>query len=141
MGVADQPDSQWPAEGFDIEDLAGARAAGRPVYADRHLVITRTQHPRGLRFAGEIDVANSEAVGASLAFAFPEFGDPHLDLSRLSFCDISGIRAIVEAAGALVHARRLLLHGLPAQLETVIKVTGWSEMPSLELCHCGEQQP
>lgn len=128
-------------EGFYIEEFIDAGVSGAPVYADRHLVITPTEKPRGLRFAGEIDIANSDAVGASLALAFPESGNPHLDVSRLSFCDISGIRAIVEAAGALGNGRRLMLHGLPAQLETVIKVTGWSELPSLELCHCGEERP
>ncbi len=99
-----------------------------------------TRKPDGLRFAGEIDIANSDAVGASLALAFPVVGDPHLDVSRLSFCDISGIRAIVQAAGALAPGRRLLLHGLPDQLETVMKVTGWSDLPTFELCHCGEEK-
>ena len=127
-------------EGLYIEGFIDTVVPGGPVYADKHLVITRTVHPRGLRFAGEVDIANSDAVGASLTLAFPEFSDTHLDVSRLSFCDISGIRAIVEAAGALGDGRRLLLHGLPAQLETVIRVTGWSELTSLELCHCGEEK-
>lgn len=107
------------------------------MYADKQLVVTRTPTPEGLRFAGEIDISNSNAVAESLKIAFPRFGDPHLDVSRLSFCDISGIRAIIHAAVELGDGRKVLLHGLPEQLETVMRVTGWSSLPSLALCTCG----
>ena len=55
----------------------------------------------------------------------------------MSFCDISGIRAIVDAALDLGDGRKVLLHGLPKQLETVLRVTGWSALPNLALCNCG----
>jgi anti-anti-sigma factor len=106
------------------------------VYADKHLVVTRTDNPAGLRFAGEIDLSNSDAVGESVRLALSDDGDPHLDLSRLSFCDISGIRALVDAALGLGDGRRLLLHGLPPQLQTVMRATGWSDLPTLRLCSC-----
>lgn len=120
-----------------IEDLFAAAVGEGPVYADKQLVVTRTESPAGLRFAGEIDVTNSSAVADSLKIAFPNHGDPHLDLSRLSFCDISGIRAVIDAAADLGEGRRVLLHGLPPQLETVMRVTGWSSLPSVALCGCG----
>ena len=123
-------------EGFFIEDLFAAAVGEGPVYADKHLVVTRTDKPSGLRFAGEIDMTNSDAVMRSVRLALSEKGDPHLDLSRLSFCDISGIRALVDAALDLKEGRRMLLHGLPAQLQTVMRVTGWSEHPTLVLCTC-----
>jgi anti-anti-sigma factor len=128
---------RWTGGGFFIDDLFHARRAGGPVYADRQLVVTRTAQPRGLRFAGEIDVSNADAVGQSLRVGFGDTGDAHLDLSRLSFCDISGIRALVEAALELGAGRCILLHGLPEQLQTVMRVTGWSELPSLRICSCG----
>jgi len=106
-----------------------------------HLVVTRTSEPAGLRFAGEIDITNSDAVGQSLRLAFLDTENPHLDLSGLSFCDISGIRALVDIALELDHGRSLLLHGLPEQLEKVMRVTGWSELPSLALCMCGADLP
>ena len=62
--------------------------------------------------------------------------DIHVEVAGLIFCDISGIRAFVSAAEALPEGRRLLLHGMPAQLETVIKVVGWNRMPSLVVCKC-----
>ena len=126
----------WASEGFLIEDLFRGRRSGTPVYADRQLVVTRTIHPRGLRFAGEIDMSNSDAVGQSIRVGFGDAGDAHLELSRLSFCDISGIRALVEAALELSAGRCILLHGLPEQLQTVMRVTGWSDLPSLRLCRC-----
>ncbi len=127
----------WSTEGFFIDDLFRAVRHDNPVYADRQLVVTRTAHPRGLRFAGEIDVTNSDAVGQALRVGIDSACDAHIDVSRLSFCDISGIRALVEAALDLGGGRRVLLHGLPEQLQTVMRVTGWSEMPSLALCRCG----
>jgi anti-anti-sigma factor len=113
-------------------------AGDEPVYLDKQLVVTRTASPDGLRFSGEVDMTNSNAVIRSLMAAFPEAGNPHLDLSALIFCDISGIRALVDAAESLGAGRHLMLHGLPSQIEDVIRVTGWSDLPSLVLCHCEE---
>ena len=126
----------WTAEGFLIDDHFRAAAKPGPVYADRQLVVTRTKMPPGLRFAGEIDLSNSGAVGQSIRIGFGETPEPHIDLSRLSFCDVSGIRALIDAALELGGGRRLLLHGLPEQLQTVLRVTGWSSMASLGLCSC-----
>ena len=120
-----------------VQDFYATSIAARPVYADKHLLVTRTDNPFGLRFAGEIDLTNSDAVAQSLQVALAYAGDPHLDLSRLSFCDIGGIRALVDAAGELRDGRRLLLHGLPANLQTVLRATGWADMPALVLCSCG----
>jgi len=125
------------AGGFGIDDLIDRRMADGTVYADRHLVVTRTRNPSGLRFAGEIDVTNSAAVRDSVRIACNGNGNAHLDVSNLSFCDVSGIRALVDAANDLGDGRRLLLHGLPEQLQTVIRVTGWSDLPTLVLCACG----
>ena len=106
------------------------------VFGDRNLVISRTTAPEGLRFAGEIDISNSPSLAESIRAGFPDGGNPHLDMSSVSFCDISGIRVLVDLAQEIGPGRRLLVHGLPAQLETVMKVTGWAELPGLELCTC-----
>jgi len=130
----------WSAGGFFIDDLFARRGADGPVYADGQLVVTRTDNPTGLRFAGEIDISNSSAVGESVRVACAGSGNPHIDLTNLSFCDVSGIRALLEAAVELAEGRRLLLHGLPEQLQTVMRVTGWSDVHSLVLCECGASQ-
>jgi len=139
LGIADRRD--WLGEGFRIEDVGAMEAGAGPVYVDKQLVVTPTLTPVGLQFAGEIDMTNSHAVVRSLITAFPTTGDPHLDLTALIFCDISGIRALVDAAEGLGAGRHLLLHGLPPQIENVIRVTGWSDLPSLVLCSCEVAQP
>ena len=130
------PGFLWSVAGFFIDDVFDRRKDHTAVYADRHLVVTRTNNPAGLRFAGEIDVSNSPAVGETVRVACGVNGNSHIDLTNLSFCDISGIRALVEAALEMRDGRRLLLHGLPEQLQTVMRVTGWTDLPSLALCSC-----
>ncbi|HEY2597617.1 MAG TPA: STAS domain-containing protein [Candidatus Dormibacteraeota bacterium] len=115
----------------DIDVLPGGR-----IYADKQLIVSRTTSPDGLRFAGEIDASNSHAIGTALASAHTPHRDIHAEVASLLFCDISGVRAFVAAAEALPAGRRLLLHGMPPQLETVIKVVGWNRMPTLVMCKC-----
>lgn len=116
----------------------GDRGAGLgDVYADKQLVVTHTTCPVGIKFAGEIDASNSDSVGRAMAAATSGEGDLHVDVCDLQFCDISGIRAFVSSAEAMPEGRRLLLHGMPALLETVIKVVGWNRLPSLVVCECG----
>jgi anti-anti-sigma factor len=140
MGVADIRVDFLKGEGPGIDELVEAAIRERRIYADKQLVVTRTLEPYGLRFSGEIDITNSKAVPQSLSMAFVRSGDMHLDVSGLIFCDISGIRSFVDAAEAM-DGGRLLLHGLPALLQKVMHVTGWSSMESLVICHCGVEQP
>jgi len=137
MGVADLLWNYWAAGGASIDERIEPVSGGGIVYADKHLVVTRTDEPFGLHFAGEIDVTNSHAVAESLGDASLDGADHHLDLSGLSFCDISGIRSLVDAAESRQNGR-LMLHGLPDLLQTVMTVTGWSDLPYLQLCNCGE---
>jgi anti-anti-sigma regulatory factor len=125
---------RYAVGGMDkIDVLPGT---GGRVYADKQLVVVRTTSPDGLRFSGEIDASNSHAVGASITSAHLLERDLHVEIGNLLFCDISGIRAFVAAAEAMPKGRRLLLHGMPAQLETVINVVGWNRIPALVVCKC-----
>ena len=134
MGIADQSNF-WTTEGGRIDEMLEAAIGRGCVYADKQLVVARPLDPYGLTFTGEIDVTNCHAVAECLSTPFVGDGDVHLDVSGLIFCDISGIRAFVDAA-AERKERRLLLHGLPELLQTVMKVTGWADLPSLALCDC-----
>jgi anti-anti-sigma regulatory factor len=58
-------------------------------------------------------------------------GDLHLDLSRLEFTDVTGIRALVRIAENAGDGRKLVLRGLPASIIKVMTVVGWSEIPNL----------
>jgi anti-anti-sigma factor len=139
MGIADSTYRYWTADwigrGVGIDDLVDAFIGGDAVYADKQLVVTRTLDPVGLSFSGEIDVNNRGAVAQCLALAPAREHDIHLDVSGLIFCDISGIRAFVEAAEQREKGR-LILHGLPELLQTVMRVTGWADLPNLVVCDC-----
>jgi anti-anti-sigma regulatory factor len=118
-------------------DLSGGASAHR--FAARNLAVSHTASPPGLKLAGEIDVTNVVEVEQALEVHRPLGASLHIDLSELLFCDVSGIRAIVSFAETLPGDRRLLLHGLPAQIEKVMNVVGWSEMAGLEFCTCGRR--
>jgi anti-anti-sigma regulatory factor len=70
------------------------------VYYDKQLVVSHTSSPAGISFAGEIDASNSHSVRSSIAGAITPINDLHVDVTRLLFCEISGIRALVSAAEA-----------------------------------------
>jgi STAS domain len=138
MGSADRSHDFCTApagEGVDIDDLVDRFFGADTVFADKQLVVARTLDPVGLCFSGEIDVTNRDVVAKCVGLFPAGGGDVHLDVTELIFCDISGIRAFVEAAEAPRHGR-LLLHGLQELLQTVMRVTGWADLPNLRICHC-----
>lgn len=118
---------------------------GDTVYADKQLFISRSGSPAGLTVTGSIDSLNADAVGRFLAQeldgdqaagelladAISGNGDLHVDLTRVEFSDVSGIRAIVSAAKNATGGRRLVLIGLPPRIASVITVVGWSDLPNL----------
>ena len=117
-----------------LERRRKPRAADRVVFRDSQLVVTRTFRPPGLRLVGAVDASNVEALKDVLAAA-PADGavEVHLDLTRLEFSDVSGIRAVVAAAEQADGAHRIVLHGLPPLMSRVMTAVGWSELPSLEI--------
>ncbi|HYR50865.1 MAG TPA: STAS domain-containing protein [Candidatus Eisenbacteria bacterium] len=118
---------------------------GQSVYSDKQLVISRADSPPGLSITGAIDYYNAEAVAealtalfhadgdarAILADAITGNGDLHLDLTRLEFTDVTGIRALVRIAENAGDGKRLVLRGLPPSIVKVMTVVGWSELPNL----------
>ena len=117
---------------------------GDQVYSDKQLVIVRTGSPGELSITGAIDYYNAAAVAsavagelqaadrsAMLADAISGNGDLHIDLSRLEFTDVTGIRALVQLAENAGDGRRLVLRGLPPRIRLVMAVVGWSDLPNL----------
>ncbi len=98
--------------------------------------VVATLSPVGLKLTGEIDATNAHLVERALR-EHAHVAEPlHVDLSELSFCDVAGIRALVSYAQPLDGDRRLVLHGMPVQIEKVMNVMGWAELPGLEFCTC-----
>ena len=118
------------APGRPIEAPA-RRLWDRPLYADTILQIVPTLDPPGLAMVGDIDRSNVAAVANALARMRGHAGDIHLDLSGLLFCDLGGLQAIVRAAQALNAGRRLVLHGIPRQLERALEIVDWAPLPNL----------
>jgi anti-anti-sigma factor len=114
------------------------RAEDDVVYVDKQLVIQRTS--AGLRVSGVIDNYNVDSFSRSLNASLEGEGDLDVDLSELEFCDVSGIRALVRAAECLDGQRRLVLHGLPQQLRTVMTLVGWTDMPGLVIGEMGADE-
>ena len=98
---------------------------------ESQLRISKGHHEDWLRISGEIDAWNVETVREALREALLAPGDLHLDVSRLIFSDVTGIRAFVSAAAHLGNGRRIALHGLDPQLQRVFGVVGWGGMPGL----------
>lgn len=118
---------------------------GDHVYADKQLVVSRMGAPAKLSITGAIDYNNADAVAAALVAelhqtadvstalsdAITGNGDLHLDVSRLEFMDVTGIRALVRIAETAGIGRRLVLRGLPPRIRTVMVVVGWGDLPNL----------
>jgi anti-anti-sigma regulatory factor len=118
---------------------------GDQVYTDKQLVIVRTGAPGELSISGAIDYYNAESVAAvvagelaagsdrraELSDAISGNGDLHIDLSRLEFTDVTGIRALVQVAESSGDGRRLVLRGLPSRIRMVMAVVGWGDLPNL----------
>nr|WP_239091696.1 MEDS domain-containing protein [Streptomyces sp. SID14478] len=84
-----------------------------------------------LRVEGEIDVHTSHALAAALQTLDRRPGDVWVDMSRLEFIDLAGMRTLAQAADGLGQGRRLRVVELAPTLCEVIRVAGWDADTSL----------
>jgi anti-anti-sigma regulatory factor len=122
------------AAGGTLQVMPSADASlSQLVLEEAHLRIHRTTEPAGLRIEGEVDAVNSGALSDALLAATKGEGDGdlHLDLSGVLFCDLAGIRAMVRAAESIGPARRLVVSGMPAQMDRAMRLVGWAQLPNL----------
>ncbi|HEX2315722.1 MAG TPA: MEDS domain-containing protein [Thermomonospora sp.] len=110
--------------------------AGRVRVDDRFdngtLRITPTFTPPGLALAGAIDESTCPAVEEALRTAGVRSAHLCLDLSRLEFCDMAGLRALVGAGrtpGGM--ERQVILREPPEQLALMMRITGWDALPGV----------
>ena len=108
------------------------------VYDDGVLRITNTDDPLGLAIAGEIDESTYEGLINALGKYARGPDEIHVSMGGVSYCDLAGLRAIVCVTGADSGARgndgdtrRVVLHEVPAQLATVLRIVGWDATPGL----------
>nr|WP_237534865.1 STAS domain-containing protein [Streptomyces sp. SID3343] len=112
----------------------GAGSTGVVLTSDRQLRVVRTTRPRGLRLEGEIDLANVDVVRRVLASAARDGGDIRVDVSKLAFIDVAGLRVFVDQAGALaLRDGRMVLVGASRQMVRVLGLCGWDAVPGLTM--------
>ena len=67
----------------------------------------------------------------------PALDEIHLYLAGLQYCDLAGLRAMTRLAGVSGsrNSRRVVLHGVPQKLRTVLSILGWDSTPGLVIDH------
>jgi ABC-type transporter Mla MlaB component len=106
------------------------------LYDDGVLRITNTDNPPGLAIAGDIDESTYDGLIGALDRVARGPAEVHVSLGGVSYCDLAGLRAIVCATGAGGSdgggdTRRVVLHEVPPQLATVLRIVGWDSTPGL----------
>jgi anti-anti-sigma factor len=106
--------------------------SGPAVYDDGVLRMTATGRPPLVAITGEIDEDTYPALVAMLA-ELARLAEIHLNLAGVQYCDLAGLRAIVQLAGASGGGpgRRVVLHGVPPRIRTVLGIVGWDATPGL----------
>ncbi|WP_327732969.1 STAS domain-containing protein [Streptomyces nojiriensis] len=83
---------------------------------------------RVVHVGGEMDIDRAPMMYDALQAAITEPGSPDeifVDLSDLSFCDSSGLNALIHAQQtAAEHGRRIILRNPPPQLQRLLQLTG-----------------
>lgn len=105
-----------------------ATAPGPASYDDGVLRITHTGAGR-LELAGEIDEETFPALVSHLGETAAGAAEVHVDLTRVRYCDLAGLRAVIRLTDA--GRRRVVLHGIPPHLDAVLGVLGWDGTPGL----------
>jgi anti-anti-sigma factor len=87
----------------------------------------------GLVLSGELDMDSVAHLSNRLTEQVAHDGDLVVEAGGLSFIDVSGCRALVQAAEQLGPGRRLVLAHPPRTLVRVMSLCGWADHPRLVL--------
>ena len=95
---------------------------------------------KGLRLAGELDLATAPGLTeALLDFASSE-GEVHLDLSEVSFLDSSGLRVILALARSRAdNGSSVILLDPSVAVVRIFQIMGIDEHPVVEIRHPGAE--
>jgi anti-anti-sigma factor len=116
---------------------AAASGSSSVLAGNEHFFIARRSHRAQLLLAGELDICSTPRLTAALSDAADGTGVLHLDLAGVHFCDLAALQAIISLIQATDHqqrpARSVVLHHLPAQVEKILRLTGWDTLPGLTI--------
>jgi ABC-type transporter Mla MlaB component len=111
--------------------------SGHVMYDDGVLRITQSGPPPVVALAGEIDEATFPGLLNALDQALDGQSEVHFDLAGVEYCDLAGLRAILCVTGGGPDGwRRVVLHRLPPELQTVLRIVGWDSIPGLTMDEC-----
>ncbi|MGW3625880.1 STAS domain-containing protein [Streptomyces sp. NPDC000880] len=108
-------------------------ADAEPLVRTAELRITRIRRPPGLRIEGVVDVHTHRHLRGALDLIASVDGDLQLELSRLEFLDLGGLRMLIGFARTRNSGHHVELTGLAPHLRDVIALVGWDETPGLWL--------
>lgn len=128
-----------PAVRHEQDTLVGGLilAASAHALASRGtLRIISTRRPSGLAITGGIDEYTYGILIGQLQRFTAGPREIHVNLTAVEYCDLVGLRAIISLTGADDHGhdhsgRRVVLHGAPLYLKTVMRILGWDSTPGL----------
>ncbi|MFI1968999.1 MEDS domain-containing protein [Streptomyces cinnamoneus] len=105
-----------------------------PLVRTAELVVVRTYRPQGLRVEGVVDAEAHPCLRDALRSVAGVRGDVRLEMSRVEFLDLAGLRLLMTFARARAARHCTVeLAGLPPHLLQVITVVGWDRTPGLRL--------
>ncbi|MFD0382558.1 STAS domain-containing protein [Streptomyces stramineus] len=94
----------------------------------------RTYSPPGLRIEGVVDAGAHRHLRDALQSVASVRGDISLEMSRVEFLDLSGLRLLMTFARARAARHCTVeLTALPPHLLHVITLIGWDRTPGLRL--------
>jgi anti-anti-sigma factor len=99
--------------------------------------------PPHLVVDGEVDLSTLATFTAALS-SVVEYGsgDVWVDVERLSFIDVGGLRALAAAACRLgLQDRWLVLRSVAPRLAKLMDLVGWSQIPNLLMISRDETPP
>jgi anti-anti-sigma regulatory factor len=105
-------------------------------YYDGVLRVIWAGRPPVVLIAGEMDASRCSALVSALEGLADHEGDVHVNLAELAFCDLPGLRAILQLArtgpaDGDPGGRRLVLHDVPPYLRRRLEILGWDCTPGL----------
>ncbi|WP_106399818.1 MEDS domain-containing protein [Actinocorallia populi] len=132
-----QYDTRWFGR-RSLEYLLGVHGSGNvradDVYDDGVLRISPLFLPPGLSLHGAVE----ESTFAALAAAMKRLGEHTdllcLDLAEVDFCDMAGLRVMLDARTSEEGGQRqLMLREVPEPVAELIHAAGWGEMPGIHV--------
>jgi anti-anti-sigma regulatory factor len=90
----------------------------------------RTTDPPGLALSGDIDEETYPALVKALSKVPRSHAGIHIDLSAVEFCDLAGLRAILQLPGEGIP---VVLSEIPEPLPTLMTILGWDNTPGLTI--------